>query len=422
MRMTFIWLFAILILVACSDSNAQDATRRKLSVALYPYIPELAELYWRLEQDFEDKHPQIDLRYVDTAASYYKDEPESVLKDGEADVVEIDTVLLPDLVQKGLLQTLDQACVPANTFLPVAESACRIDNKVYGVPHWVCGNFLFFRKDDPERKRFERVQSISDLERIIGRPSSEQHTLLVDLRGKSTLGEKFLDAMLDIYGTPEEAVRRIDVSNPDAEAVKALDRLFALCPGGLCDSEKHHEFSPFYARQFAERKVRAFVGYSERLYFVVEHSLNGVREDQPSVGRLVWDENTYEPVGADDLGVIPATLADKNSRMLTWVDILSLRSGMDEQRQRDALAFIDFFNSESFTKAALVPSYGHAPRYLLPARESIYSDAALVKAAPLYPRFFEIMKSGMTVSAPGLNDKLRGVGKAIEERGFSPVR
>lgn len=421
MRKSLLLLVAICVCIA-SPISADDVVRRKLSVALYPYIPELAELYWGLEQAFEDKYPQIDLRYVDTGASYYKSQPEKVLKEGKADVVEVDTVLLADLVEKGYLEPLSENCIPKDAFLPVAEAASKLNGRIYGVPHWVCGNFLFFRNDDPEKGRFEKIRSLNALERLIGRPASEQQTMLVDLRGKSTLGEKFLDAMIDLYGTPDEAIRRIDPANPDPDALKALDRLFGLCPGGLCDSDKHHEFSPFYARQFAERRARAFVGYSERLHFVIEHGLNGIREDQPSVGRLRWDENTYEAIGSDDIGVVPATLSDTGSTMLTWVDVLSLRSGMAEQTRKDAISFIEFFNSEEFMTTALVPQYGHAPRYLLPARISLYSNASLVKAAPLYPKFLEIMKSGVTATGLGLNEKLRAVGKAIEDRGFTPLR
>jgi thiamine pyridinylase len=411
--------FCLLLLVQVSPLIAQDGVgvRRKLSVALYPYIPERADLYWKVEQEFEDKYPAIDLRFVDTAAGYYKSEPANVLKGAKADVVEVDTVLLYDLVAQKLIEPLSDDRLPTATFLPVAESAARLDGKVYGVPHWVCGNFLFFRKDDPERGRFEKLRSLADLERVLGRPLSEHQSLLVDLRGKSTLGEKFLDAMLDTYGTPEAVLKKLDAKTPDAEALKSLDRLFALCPGGLCDSDKHHEFSPFYAHQFAERKARAFVGYSERLFFVIDHYLNGIREDQPAVGKFGWDE-TGDPAGTDDIGVVPATLGDKASRTLTWVDILSLRAGMDDQKKKDALAFIDFFNSEAFMLASLLPEYGHAPRYLLPARSATFSNKKLTTAAPLYPRFYEIMKDGVTMTAPDLNGKLRSVGKVIEERGF----
>jgi len=422
MRLFFLLSALLLSMLAiCFVPDEPTPPRRKLCVALYPFIPEKAELYWKLEREFMDNNPAIDLRYVETGANYYGSEPAKGLKAGRVDIAEVDTVMLPDLVADGLVSELPKTYLPKDTYFPVAEKAASIDDKIYGVPHWVCGNFLFYRKDDPKRRRFEDIQSLGDLERIIGRPVSEQQSLLIDLHGKSTLGEKYLDVMLDSY-TPEEVLKKLEAGTLDDNALRCLDRLFALCPGGLCDSAKHHTFSPFYARQFAERKARAFIGYSERMFFVVEHYLNGVREDQPAVGKITWDEKTFLPIGTDDVGAVPATLSDKYSTTLTWVDVLCIRADADEQKMKDALVFIDFFNSSHFTLSALIPEYGHAPRYLLPARKCIYSNETLLKAAPLYSRFGEIMQNGITVSQKGINTKLRDVGRKIEARGFGPVK
>jgi thiamine pyridinylase len=223
--------------------------------------------------------------------------------------------------------------------------------------------------------------------------------MLIDLRGKSTLGEKYLDALLDLHGTPQAALKIVDSGAIDPDALQALARAFALCPNGLCDSEKHHESGQFYARQFAERNARAFVGYSERMYFVVDHFLHGVREDMPAVGQISFESGA--PVGIGDVDAVPATFGDKSSTMLTWVDVLCIRQGVDDAQ-------------------ALLPPYGHAPRYLLPARTAVYQDASLLKAAPLYQRFEEVMKSGVAITGPQLNERLRDVGKKIETGGFDP--
>lgn len=46
-------------------AGAAEFQRRPLRVALYPYVPLKSEMYWKLEQAFEDKFPRIDLRFVD---------------------------------------------------------------------------------------------------------------------------------------------------------------------------------------------------------------------------------------------------------------------------------------------------------------------------------------------------------------------
>jgi len=406
------------------SSAAHDAGRRSLTVALYPYVPERAEMYWAIEQAFEDAHPSIDVRFVDIGAYYYSGQLIESLEQKKVDVVEVDTVFLHDLVTRKLIDPLPDDVAPKDQFLPVAATAAVMDGKLYGAPHWVCGNFLFFRKDDPETNRFRTVDSIDDLERLIGHPLAPEQSILVDLRGSSTLGEKYLDALLDTYETPGEALKHLSDGPPDAKALQSLNRIYALCPGGLCDSDKHHEFSEFYPRQFAERRCRAFLGYSERLHFVVSHFLNGIREDQSAVGKIefVWrdDTSSYEAVGGDDIDVVPATLADDGAVTLTWVDILSIRHGLNDQARHDAIEFIRFATGPELSSQFLIPDYGHAPRYLLPARESAYCDARVLKAAPLYRRFHTIMREGTSITGPALNDRLRAVGKQIEEAGFSP--
>lgn len=411
--------------VSTGASSIQTTSRRQLRVALYPYVPQKADMYWKLEREFEDAYPDIDLRYVDLGADYYGGQLVDALKNSQADVFEVDTVFLRDLVDGKLIQELPlDALSPKDTFLQVASDASTIDGKIYGIPHWVCGNFLFFRKDDPERSKFEKLISLDGIERIIGRPASQEQGLLVDMQGKSTLGEKYLDAVLDIYQNPNEALKHVSSTSPDIGAIRSLNRLFALCPGGLCDSEKHHDSDQFYAKQFAHRKSRALIGYSERMYYVVDEFINGVREDEAAVGSIsfAWNDTTktYDPVGVYDVDVVSAPLADNGSKGLAWVDVLTIRTGIDQQKRKDAQELITFFNSEKFTAELLIPTFGSAPRYLLPARNSLYTNRGLLQAAPLYTRFHEVMKQSISLAAPKLNDELRMIGKGLAKSGFSP--
>lgn len=406
-------------------SHPPDTLRRPLRVALYPYVPQRAEMYWRVEQAFEEAHPDVDLRYVDLGGYYYGGQLVEALGRGDADVFEVDAVFLQDLADQGLIQPLPASALPPeerDAYLPVALEAAFVESELYGVPHWVCGNFLFYRREDPERARFDAVRSLDGLERILGRPGTLDQGLLIDLRGSSTLGEKYLDAMVDAYQEPGPVVERLAGGSPDPMALTSLSRLFALCPGGLCDSEKHHEFGQYYAREFARHGARALVGYSERMHFVVDEYLHGVREGERSVGEIsyVWndDAGTYDVHGAYDVDAVAAPLADGGEQMLAWVDVLSVGRGVAGQRLTDALAFIEFFNDEALTVDLLVPEFGEAPRYLLPARRRIYEDPVLLQAAPLYARFYEIMLDAVTVSALGLNDNLRTLGRGIEEEGF----
>ena len=402
-----------LILSVLFTSGAYAQERRELVVALYPFIPAKAELYWRLQGDFERRYPDVRLRFVD-APEYYSGQLEELLAKGQVDVAEVDTVFLHDFKSKNLITPFAGATL--GEFLGVARSAATIDGIVWGIPHWVCGNFLFFRKDDPENGGFVKATTLDALEGIIGRAADYRQGLLTDLKGSSSLGEKYLDAVVDRYQTPEKALQHAHPDTIEQTAVTSLARLFRMCPGGLCDSVKHHDYSGYYARQFAHRNARALIGYSERMYFVVDEFLNGVREDEPGIGRIAFDE--YGAVGTDDVDAIGAPLDDSNSRMLAWVDVLTIRAGMDDRRKRDAEAFVAFVASEEFNTAALLPEWGTAPRYLLPARATLYTSPKLLRAAPLYSKFRQIMESAVTVTGPKLNENLREIGKKIDQQVF----
>jgi hypothetical protein len=155
--------------------------------------------------------------------------------------------------------------------------------------------------DDPDAVRFRSVNSLAGLEKVVGLPLSWSEALLLSLNGKSTLGEEYLDAVLDIYDTPDEALRHTDRKAPSQEAVKAINRLALLTPGTICASDKHHNYGQSFARSFAQRKSRVFIGYSEELNNVVDEFLHGVPDGEPSVGkiRFTWSEPTDGQLAAD---------------------------------------------------------------------------------------------------------------------------
>jgi len=323
----------------------------------------------------------------------------------QADVIEVDTVFLKDLVQQSLVDVLPPTAIePANAFLPIASAAAQIDGKVYGVPHWACGNFIFFRADDPAAGRLSETKTLKGLEEILNHPTIEKDALLADVEGSSTIGELYLDSLLDEYGDPADALAHIgDKDHLDSGAQAAPARLYALCPGGLNHNDKYHENGGFYGRQFAHSRARVFLAYSEGLYEVGDEFLHGVADTEPDIGDLKNNK----------ISAIAAPLADNDQKMLAWVDILTIRKGLTSQKRKDAFDFISDFTSEDFNRSLLVPSYGEAPRYLLPARIALYNDPAIIKAAPLYPHFKDIMLGAVTVTDAGLNSRLRQIGEKI---------
>ena len=134
-----------------------------------------------------------------------------------------------------------------------------VSGRRYGAPHWVCGNFLFFDSLDA---KLRGVKTQKELMAVIGPKPAVGHGLAVDLMGKSTLGEFYLNAAFDRYGGLEQARQHIVVHDP---ALKGdLFGVWAICEVEGCRKIDYHG-TPFFAEEFAEKHARALVGYSESL-------------------------------------------------------------------------------------------------------------------------------------------------------------
>src|SRR5690349_4521617 len=154
-RMTRIHAFIVLGLfvvglssAACTTvPNAERNDRRPLKVILYPFVPAKDALLYAIEQDFEKRYPFIDVQYIDLASNYYDSAKAKAITNTDADVYEVDSVFLIDLIEGQRLQPLPSHLQPGNgVFLNVAEQGSQHEGVWYGVPHWVCTNFLFFTK------------------------------------------------------------------------------------------------------------------------------------------------------------------------------------------------------------------------------------------------------------------------------------
>jgi thiamine pyridinylase len=274
-------------------------------------------------------------------------------------------------------------------------------NEVYGIPHWVCGNFLFSRKDEP---RLANVDSISALGAVVSKGG-----LLIDMRGSSTLGELYLSAGAGTYGSFAAAQGHLEASKLEDKVLDPLKRLLSWCPGGYCRVADYHDRLGFYARQFSRRRAIAYVGYSESLYYLGLEA----RQSCPIEEKCLSESDKDVQVSA-----MPFS---ERVHSIGWTDVLALDTSCTEQCEADARTFITFYTSDQTTKALLVPPWGQAPRYLLPARTRLYTDQELTQAAPLYPRLLELISKAEIVTARSLNSTLRAIGEQLDDPGKGPL-
>lgn len=412
-------LAAIFAISAFAEEDV--GARRPLRVALYPYVPQAAELCWKLETDFESANPDIDLQFVDLSADYYSGGLLTAFKENRADVIEVDAVFMADLKNQQLLKTIPlQVFGNENSYFRFTVDVVKYYGEYFGVPHWICGNFVLFQANDPDALKFKGAQNLNDLIAILNGTPPPLLALLTDLKGSLTLGEIYLGSLLGTYKNPETVIDRVFQPDLDASAVDAVKSILRdLCGTGHCRSDKHHNFGQYYQKQLSHRRVRALIGFSENMNSVVDEYLHGVDDNEPAVGEITfqWDSvaKKYIAVGKKDVDAVGALFSKDGFKMLGFVDFLGLPACLSGQTLVDAYTFIKFYNTEAYTLQLLLPEYGSAPRYLMPALINLYSNDQLLKAAPLYSTLKFIMDDAVTITAVGLNDRLRAIGKELDK-------
>ena len=362
-----------------------------LRVALYPFVPQAQALFQSLEAPFERAHPGVNVELVDEftdrggqvhalADDYYR----GGLEQTDADIYEIDTVLLADMAPR-----LQPAPPDRIALRPDFGAAVTVDGRTLGVPHWICGNFLFYRRDDAAIRDAQRW---SDLGAAL-----QGGGILSDLKGTSTLGEWYLTALASRDGTPQHVLDRLADPSLDGSAVKSLQDLLGLCPAGYCRSDAFHQRTGFYARLFARGRSRGYIGYSESLHY----ALGELREScAPGDGCL----------REDDIAVRALPLDAPGGRRVGWLDALALDARLSGRKKDLAADFVAWATSWEAYKIVLTPTAPDPPRYLLPARLGPHGE---LPEAPLYPAFEAAFQDRLFLTADRLNATLRGKATAL---------
>jgi len=392
-------LSLLLLLIAFSYTAliAQKAPPEPITVqiAFYPYTPDRRALFLELEQEFERKNPGVNIELVEysilggkkisLSEDYYSGGAERV----EADIYEVDTILLSDLIHVNKLAPLQ---LPFKDFAPEAVDAVTRNGVVYAVPHWRCGNFLFYKKGDTQ---IANAKTWSELVKIL---KDRKEHLFVDFYGKSTLGEWYLTALSDHVGLEEAGRRSLASSKPDPLVVKSLTELLEACPKGFCRSKDLHENRvAYYARAFVRGESNVYIGYSESIHYGLQDAIHNCL---PSSACLKPDEIAVRS--------LPPFTDEPLGKGLGWVDGLAINKKLSGRKLQVALEFIKFAVSDEGYKLILEPEWLEAPRYLLPARTGLN-----IKDAPLYAEFYNAHQGRETGKQKGLNDALRAVGSNL---------
>lgn len=353
-------LVVISQLVACAAHPADDTVssserngRFQLRVSLYPWIPEPDSFIAFIEQDFEAKHPDIDLVVRPLVASYEgepgfvadlayeSDKTAAALTDRNnpdfQDLIEIDTLTLGKLAEQRSL-----APFPVDgAFLAPAIEAVTWGGQRLGVPHWTCGYFVI-----SEEPAIRRARNVDELVATLRNEGTDRVDLAGALGGSWDAVTVYLDAFRDTYphGNLQRALLRPEL---DPEVDSQLRRLSPACTqdgANFCGDDA--------ADLFATGGADALIGFSERLNPILAHPAKAV----------------------GTLHVASATLG-RGDAPTAFVDALVMSPRCASERcRRAARSFAEYYVSDEVFESSLMgfDTASGVPRYLLPSTSSAF--------------------------------------------------
>jgi thiamine pyridinylase len=372
----------------------QVAVKRQVVACMYPFIPAADTYYNELEQAYEALHPDIDL-VIKLNQNYY-DPIKGILKE-EADVYELDCFFIKDFIAANKIQYLRSHSLVAQNLMPVANIVYQ-NNKLFAVPHWLCGNFLFYSIKDAGMRTANRLKS---LESAIGNKPTDKNQLLIDLNDPLRTAELYLDALLDEHGKIELIKKYCGIENINKIAFENLKRVAQLTYSNE-SAEISWDKNGFYEKQFAKKNGRGLLGHSESLYYVLDEIIKA------GSGRRNY-------LSSAEISVKDWNCSDKIPSSMGSVIALALNSKLKGERLRDADIFLIYCGSRDDYRRALKPKPSEAPRYLMPPYKPYYQDTSITNYAPLYKVLYPLALRLSTFTQQGLVPKLRAIGNRINK-------
>ncbi|WP_437687867.1 extracellular solute-binding protein [Sorangium sp. So ce176] len=343
------------------------ASRFRLKVSLFPWIPgDTSYVRW-IEEEFERSNPTVDLVVRDPAKShdwkpneYVGDLSYEWEKTGQAltdasspdfqHLVEVDTMILGELVKRKAVLPFT---IPDPGFLEFTRRAVQVDGTTYGVPHWTCGHF--FMSNLPQIKAASSLDQLLRTLATAGR--AESVDVAGDMDGSWESVMLYLDAYVDAHPT---------ASASEATTHARLDRdveANLMKVGRACTHEGKNHCADDAAEAFAAGRVDALFGYSERL-----------------------NEAARKGTDPDKVTIVPAALG-QTDRLLLFTDALVLSPRCSAAECKDAAArFATFYTDARVYETVLLSRDGGQdakPRYLLPATRAAF-ERPDVQADPIY--------------------------------------
>lgn len=325
MKRGFVAIVALMMFLgatACAEARVDS-----LTYAVFPYLPD--PVYYReiIERRWAEVEPGIQLVRAEWDC-YTDGAPKGI------DVVMFDAVMLDSLVDAGWIQPIDpNAARDSGDIFPFALEGLTAEGGLYGIPVFLCGNFLIYDQGCGALDTAEHITDLADLSEI----------LVVNSENPVNRPQYIIEAIADARGAVNPSV---DVGSEDA--VRHLDRLAIA-------AHKHDEDAQV-TTAYDSGVGQGYIGFSESM-------------------RLLKNR-------ADKTLIKSISFSDRPDIRRLYVDAAAVTADVEGLRYEKCLELMNIMAGADVLTALSVQD--GAPQYLLLARRSPYPR--LREAFPIYAR------------------------------------
>lgn len=345
---------------------------RMLNVLLYPFIPtqnygDFSSLTEYVINTYQAQNPQV-LLYVsmDPGIDIY-DFPTllNLVGPNGYDVLELDMSFLGFLVTNKLVAPVQ---IKGDAPWPVGLQAATYNGTLYGVPSWLCTNFIYYFLSNPAKRPTAN-------ELLSMRPTQYSRTLVSDFNGSWTLIGFYLEAYVATYGYAN--INKAFQTPPDPAVIQWMANIDSMCngtDGNPCiDGRYHGAADGTIEKVFATGGAAFDIGFAERSFFITMY--------QTVPGTLIPIPYTH---GTEQNVLMYAdafvTNAARCSSAPCTGDSQAFTTLMTSAAMKTYIAF-------SMDLPSNIP-----PRHLLVATQPFWQQPQ-VQSDPLYPYFIQAIVS-----------------------------
>lgn len=320
-----------------------------ISVAVYPYIPDVALFREILSRQWGELEPDVALNFVEWDC-YEQPDPAQI------DIIMYDAMFASYLAEGGYIQPIpEDAVADKDGILAFAVEGARHEGQLYGIPYLVCSDFLIYHADDAEMAAVENMQQLCEV--VSARKQKAPGDGLV-VNYYSHYPYFYLDALIDFsgdYSVYEEAPVTVP---PDPTVHARLRQIKQSLPN--CEEDTILRDSK-RAALFNDGQCSVYYGYSE---------------DMSRMDDLE---------GAITVSTI--SFSETENIQLFYADIASMGAHVtDPAQQALCIKLMNLLGSETFQQELCFGS--EDVQYMLPARKSVYDTAR--EQYPVYGRLQEL--------------------------------